>query len=89
MIDYETHEVLIHTLTPEGVQIASGGSHEARVWSALPEKGKGTPISPVQLKKVVGDEIAKIGQGQAFKNGWIGKEGDGLVKLVQFNAFRL
>ncbi|KAF7776032.1 hypothetical protein Agabi119p4_4425 [Agaricus bisporus var. burnettii] len=82
MITYETREVISHVLTPEGAQIANEGSHEARVWSVLPEKGKGTPVSPVQLKKFVGDETAKVGQGRAFKNGWIGKDGDGLVKLV-------
>jgi phenylalanyl-tRNA synthetase alpha chain len=82
MITYKTHEVITHALTLEGAQIASEGSHEARVWSVLPEKGKHTPVSPVQLKKLVGEETAKVGQGRAFKNGWIGKEGDGLVKLV-------
>ncbi|KXN86409.1 Phenylalanine--tRNA ligase alpha subunit [Leucoagaricus sp. SymC.cos] len=82
MITYETHEVISHDLTPEGAQIANEGSHEARVWSALPEKGKGTPVSPAQLKKLVGDETARIGQGRAFKNGWIRKEGDGLIKLA-------
>lgn len=84
MITYETHELLSHILTPEGAQIANEGSHEARVWSVLPEKGKGIPVSPAQLKKLVGDETAKVGQGRAFKNGWIGKDGDGLVKLVRF-----
>lgn len=85
MITYETHEVSSHILTPEGAQIVSEGSHEARVWSALPAKGAGAPLTPVQLKKKVGDETAKVGQGRAFKNGWIGKEGDGLVKLVRSN----
>lgn len=84
MITYETHELLSHILTPEGAQIANEGSHEVRVWSVLPEKGKGIPVSPAQLKKLVGDETAKVGQGRAFKNGWIGKDGDGLVKLVRF-----
>ncbi len=82
MITYETREVFSHVLTPEGSQIAAEGSHEARVWSKLPEKGKGAPVTPVELKKLVGDETSKVGQGRAFKNGWIGKEGDGLVKLV-------
>ncbi|KAJ3573352.1 hypothetical protein NP233_g2483 [Leucocoprinus birnbaumii] len=82
MISYETHEVISHDLTPEGQQIAREGSHEARVWDKLPEKGKGAPITPVELKGLVGDETAKVGQGRAFKNGWIGKEGNGLVKLV-------
>jgi len=40
-------------------------------------------LTTVQLKKQVGDEAAKVGQGRAFKNGWIGKDGDGLVKLVR------
>lgn len=71
-----------YALTPEGSQIAKEGSHEARVWAALPVKGQGKPVTPVELKKQVGDETAKVGQGRAFKNGWIGKDGDGLVKLV-------
>lgn len=83
MIKYESHEISSHVLTPEGSQIAKDGSHEARVWGALPAKGQGTPVTPDQLKKTVGDETAKVGQGRAFKNGWIGKEGGGLVKLVR------
>ncbi|KAK0206376.1 phenylalanine-tRNA ligase [Desarmillaria ectypa] len=82
MIKYETCEVFTHVLTPEGASIAKKGSHEARVWSALPVKGWGTPVTPQLLKKLVGDEIAKVGQGRAFKNGWIGKEGDGFVKTA-------
>ncbi|KAK1229512.1 Phenylalanyl-tRNA synthetase, beta subunit, cytoplasmic [Marasmius sp. AFHP31] len=82
MITYETHEVFSYALTPEGSQIAKEGSHEARVWSALPLKGQGKPVTPVELKKQVGDETAKVGQGRAFKNGWIAKEADGLVKVA-------
>jgi phenylalanyl-tRNA synthetase alpha chain len=85
MITYQTNEILSHVLTPEGAQIALQGSHEARVWAALPAKGEGAPLTPQQLKKQVGDEAAKVGQGRAFKNGWIGKEGEGLVKLVRFS----
>ncbi len=82
MIRYESHETVSHVLTPEGAQIARQGSHEALVWAALSVKEAGSPITPAQLKKVVGDEAAKIGQGRAFKNGWIAKHGDGLVKAV-------
>ena len=82
MIKYETHEVLTHVLTSEGAQISLEGSHEARVWTALPAKGAAKPITPTELKKIVGDETAKVGQGRAFKNGWIAKEADGLVKIV-------
>lgn len=83
MINYTTQEVMGTVLTPEGAQIAELGSHEARVWAAVPVKGSGTAVSIPELKKLVGDESAKIGQGRAFKSGWIGKEGDGLVKLVR------
>lgn len=83
MIHYESHETLSHVLTPEGVQISLQGSHEARVWAALPAKGAGPPITPAELKKIIGDESAKVGQGRAFKNGWIAKNGDGLVKAVR------
>lgn len=83
MIHYESHEILSHALTPEGVQIAHQGSHEARVWAALPTKGAGSPVPPAELKKIIGDESAKVGQGRAFKNGWIAKDGNGLVKAVR------
>ncbi|KAF8640129.1 hypothetical protein AX17_001365 [Amanita inopinata Kibby_2008] len=82
MIVYDTYEVLAYVLTPEGAQIARDGSHEARVWSAVPARGQGVPLTPVQLKQVIGDETTKVGQGRAFKNGWIAKEGEGLVKLI-------
>ncbi|EGN93004.1 hypothetical protein SERLA73DRAFT_190125 [Serpula lacrymans var. lacrymans S7.3] len=80
MITYDTHETLSHVLTPEGAQLVLEGSHEARVWAALPVKGEGTPVTPLELKSRVGDETAKVGQGRAFKSGWIAKEGSGLVK---------
>ena len=82
MITYTTQEEILHVLTPEGAQVANQGSHEARVWAAVPTKGEGTPLSIKDLKAKVGDDAAKVGQGRAFKNGWVGKEGDGLVKLV-------
>ncbi|KAJ3812150.1 hypothetical protein F5876DRAFT_38085 [Lentinula aff. lateritia] len=82
MIKYDSHEVFSYILSSEGAQIAKEGSHEARVWAALPAKGQGAPMTPAQLKKEVGDATAKIGQGNAFKQKWIAKEGDGLVKAV-------
>jgi len=82
MILYESHETQSHVLTPEGAQVALHGSHEARVWAALPAKGARSPVAPAELKKIIGDDAAKVGQGRAFKNGWIAKEGDGFVKAV-------
>ena len=84
MIVYTTQETLSHVLTPEGASIALNGSHEARVWAALPVKGEGEPVTPKQLEEKVGSEAAKVGQGRAFKSKWIGKEGNGLIKLVHF-----
>ena len=82
MIRYESHETITHVLTPEGTQIARQGSHEALVWTALGVKECGSPITPAQLKEIIGEEAAKVGQGRAFKNGWIAKHGNGLVKAV-------
>ncbi|KAN0097475.1 tRNA synthetases class II core domain (F) domain containing protein [Tylopilus felleus] len=82
MISYDTHETSSHALTPEGTQIVLEGSHEARVWAALPAQGEGNPVGAQELKKKVGDEAAKVGQGRAFKNNWIAKEGSGFVKTV-------
>ncbi|KAL5527404.1 hypothetical protein ACEPAG_6195 [Sanghuangporus baumii] len=82
MITYTTHEIQSHVLTPEGAQIALEGSHEARVWAVLPMKGEGKPVTVKELRQKVGDDIAKVGQGNAFKNGWIEKEGDGFVKKI-------
>jgi phenylalanyl-tRNA synthetase alpha chain len=82
MILYDSHETHSHVLTPEGAQIALQGSHEARVWAALPLKGVDSPIPPAKLKRIIGDDAAKVGQGRAFKNGWVAKDGDGLVKAV-------
>ena len=89
MITYDTHEVFTYVLTAEGQQIVKEGSHEARVWHAVPPKGQGAPLPIPALKKAVGDETAKVGQGRAFKNGWIGKEGDGLVKIVRLAFYPL
>jgi phenylalanyl-tRNA synthetase alpha chain len=88
MISYDTHETSSHTITPEGAQIALEGSHEARVWAALPAKGEGNPVGAQELKKKVGDEAAKVGQGRAFKNSWIAKEGSGFVKAVSRTPMR-
>ncbi|KZS97754.1 hypothetical protein SISNIDRAFT_472667 [Sistotremastrum niveocremeum HHB9708] len=82
MVTFETHEDVSYALKPEGEQIAREGSHEARVWAALPAKGKGTPLSAKEIIQVVGAESAKIGQGKAIKAKWIEKDGAGFVKAT-------
>jgi phenylalanyl-tRNA synthetase alpha chain len=86
MIVYKTHETFSNALTPEGVQITQEGSHEARVWAALPVRGEGEPLTVKQLQEKVGAEVAKVGQMRAFKNGWIAKEGAGFIKAVSLNS---
>lgn len=83
MVAIDFHETLSHVLTQEGAQIVLEGSHEARVWSVLPMKGEGTPLTVQQLQDAVGRESASVGQGRAFKAKWIAKEGSGLIKLVR------
>ncbi|KAJ7228521.1 phenylalanine-tRNA ligase [Mycena pura] len=82
MVHFDTHEITSHVLTSEGSQVALEGSHEARVWSALPTKGQGAPVTPAQLEKQFGGELVQVGQRRAFKNGWIGKEGAGFVQIL-------
>ena len=63
-------------LTAEGEQIAANGSHEVRVFEAVAAAMDGLKIG--DLPGVVGKENAKVGQGNAFKRGWIKKDQDKL-----------
>ncbi|KAL1930148.1 hypothetical protein VTP01DRAFT_1302 [Rhizomucor pusillus] len=79
MVDYEPIERETWKLTEEGLQVAELGSHEARVFEAIPPGEEGIAMSEIQA--ILGDS-AKIGQGKAFKNKWIAKKGSNLVRLV-------
>ncbi|KAF7713300.1 Phenylalanine--tRNA ligase, alpha subunit [Penicillium ucsense] len=76
MIEYETLEKEVYVLTPEGDEIAANGSHEAKVFAAVVAAMDGLKIS--DLPGVVGKDNAKVGQGNAFKRGWIKKDNDKL-----------
>ncbi|KAI7864817.1 tRNA synthetases class II core domain (F)-domain-containing protein [Spinellus fusiger] len=80
MVDYSAIEVEVWTLTEEGEQVAKEGSHEARVFAAVPSGEEGIAIADIQAKL---GEAAKVGQGKAFKNKWISKKGAQLVRLVE------
>ncbi|KXS11477.1 phenylalanine-tRNA ligase [Gonapodya prolifera JEL478] len=67
-------------LTAEGEQISLHGSHEARVFNVVPSGGT---LALANLAGIVGAETAKIGQGQAFKNKWIKKDGAVLKREVE------
>ncbi|CZR50520.1 probable phenylalanine-tRNA ligase beta chain [Phialocephala subalpina] len=79
MITYETIDREDAILEPEAVEIEANGSHEARVFEALSKALGGLTVQ--ELEKAVGDKnVAKLGQGKAFKSKWIAKGKDG--KLV-------
>lgn len=74
MVQYETNDKEIFVLTPEGQEIVANGSHEAKVFAAVVAAMDGLKIS--ELPAVVGKDNAKVGQGNAFKRGWIKKDKD-------------
>jgi phenylalanyl-tRNA synthetase alpha chain len=50
MIEYTQIQNTMYMLSEEGKQIAASGSHEYRVWVALPAKGAGAPVGVPELK---------------------------------------
>ncbi|CAG0918167.1 unnamed protein product [Notodromas monacha] len=66
------------SLTSEGQMVKDEGSHEARVFRAVPEEG----ISMPELMKLVPANIGKIGVSKALSSGWIlmDKTGGGVIK---------
>lgn len=66
-------------LTAEGEEMAQDGSYEYRVWSTL---GTSEAQDLKQLGEALGDNVAKVGQLNAFKEKWIRKEGSGFVRNV-------
>ncbi|KAL7751354.1 Phenylalanyl-tRNA synthetase, beta subunit, cytoplasmic [Sorochytrium milnesiophthora] len=81
MVSYMPLEAEKWVLTEEGRDIAANGSHEAKVFNAIPAGQEGLSIADLSAR--VGAESAKIGQGKAFKSKWIGKAATGnLIRLV-------
>ena len=88
MVTYETIDREEAVLEPEAVEIEASGSHEARVFEALRKAVEGLTIP--ELEKAVGDKnVAKVGQGKAFKSKWIAKGKDGkLIASVSWFSTR-
>lgn len=74
MVDWKALDKEILTLTAEGEEIAANGSHEAKVFAAVLAAMDGLKIT--DLPGIVGKDNAKVGQGNAFKRGWIKKDKD-------------
>ena len=85
MVTYETIEREEAELTGEAQGIVQDGSHEAKVYDAVCKSLDGLKIS--DLPNIVGAASAKVGQGKAFKEGWIKKDGDKLIKAVSASLF--
>ena len=66
-------------LTAEAEGIAANGSHEAQVFEAVKAMG-GLSIKDLETK--VGKDVAKVGQGAAFRQRWIKKDKDVLQPSV-------
>jgi phenylalanyl-tRNA synthetase alpha chain len=88
MITYETIDREEAILEPEAVEIEANGSHEARVFEALRNSIAGLTVS--ELEAAVGDRnVAKVGQGKAFKSKWIAKGKEGRLVASVSEAVRL
>ena len=74
MVAYETIDREEVSLLPEAEGIVTNGSHEAKVFEAVRQALDGLKIG--DLPGLVGTESAKVGQGKAFKQGWIKKDKD-------------
>lgn len=79
MITFNKIETDLWVLTDEAKQFLQSGSHEIRVLDEVLKSLDGLKIADVNTKLGL---VGKLGQGKAFKNGWIAKDGDKLVAKV-------
>ena len=75
MLTFEKSERDLYRPSAEGQQIVEQGSHEAIVFAAIAAKMEGLSID--ELTTAVGRDVAKVGQGRAFKLKWIKKNDSG------------
>lgn len=76
MVTFKPIEKDVWTLTAEGQDVAKNGSHEYRVLLEVVSALEGLKILDVSKKL---GKAGSVGQGKAFKNGWIKKSGDVLI----------
>lgn len=85
MVTYEQVEREEAFLEPEAEIIVTHGSHEARVFEAVRQAVDGLSIQDLEGK--IGDKtVTKLGQGKAFKEKWIKKDGAKLIALVRYTS---
>lgn len=78
MVEFEAVERDAWELTQEGQEMARHGSHEKKVFDAVPIDG----IDLKSLEAALPSDVLKIGQGKAFKNRWLKKDGARVVRLL-------
>ncbi|CCE83090.1 Piso0_002866 [Millerozyma farinosa CBS 7064] len=79
MISFQKIEHEKWILTEEADSFLKEGSHEMRLLNEVMKSMEGLKISDVDQKL---GPVGKLGQGKAFKNGWISKAEDRLVPKV-------
>lgn len=79
MINFKKLETDKWILTKEAEEFLEAGSHEIRLLEEVMKSLDGLKISDVNAKL---GQVGKLGQGKAFKNGWIAKNDDKLVSKV-------
>ncbi|KFA65157.1 hypothetical protein S40285_06503 [Stachybotrys chlorohalonatus IBT 40285] len=81
MVTYKQIEREEALLEPEAETIVAHGSHEVRVFEAVQKAMDG--LSLQDLEAQIGDKtVTKAGQGKAFREKWVKKDGSKLVALV-------
>lgn len=79
MVTFTKIETDYWVLTEEAEKFLVSGSHEIRLLDEVLKSLDGLKIADVNAKL---GAVGKLGQGKAFKNGWISKDGDRLVASV-------
>lgn len=79
MINFKKIETDHWVLTKEAEDFLVSGSHEIRLLKEVMVALEGLKIADVNSKL---GQVGKLGQGKAFKNGWISKDGDKLISKV-------
>lgn len=92
LVEFSPIEVERWIATPEAQYIQKHGSHEVRVYEAIPASGSGS-LSIAELVRVFDghEEYARVGQNAAFRLKWIAvdpKGGGGLVRTAAPDSVR-
>ncbi|KAJ2157877.1 Phenylalanyl-tRNA synthetase, beta subunit, cytoplasmic [Coemansia sp. RSA 552] len=79
-VAYKTLTTEVWTIEAEGLDQLENGSYEARIFAAVPPVGsEGILVNDLKAQH---GSMANLGMPKGFKNGWIRKNGDRIVRLV-------